>query len=451
MSSGDIERRITPSQTAVEYRCACEKTGEKRPVIVGYAAVFNSESRNLGGFIETIHPTAFDRVLAEKPDVIGVFNHDRNKLLGRTSNDSLKLSVDSYGLRYEITPPNTQEARDVVELVHGGYVAGSSFAFSVKRDGGDAWSSDTKGLRKREIREVGFLEDVGPVVRPAYNASSVVVSRRALEMAVGEAFRPNQTMANAAKRGLKHAGKQESADQMLVGIAERMANREILTVEEVAYVASVHQRCAELRNASWSGSPAWVEWQLAGGDSGQKWSERRSEDAAVLVLGSDEQVAAAEQRAEPAPEEENMPEPTAGSLSAGNYDLYEAIEKVSDENGKWPQLGPAGAHYMKKSMFRDQGLACENCVFFNAEGNCDVVEGDIQPEGVCKLWIIPEEKLKMEEPLESIGKEESQPAQEQPPQQPPMQRNAEPEVDTVAAIAKLKALALGAAAHGSSR
>lgn len=436
----DIERRITPSQTAVEYRCACEKTGQKKPVIVGYAAVFNSESRNLGGFVETIHPNAFDAVLGDKPDVIGVFNHDRNKLLGRTSNDSLRLTTDAYGLRYEITPPDTQEARDVVELVRGGYVAGSSFAFSVKRDGGDAWSSDTKGLRRREIRQVGLLEDVGPVVRPAYNASSVVVSRRALEIAVGESFRPNQTMANASKRGLKQVGKSEKDDQMLVGIAERVANREILTFEEVAYLAGVHQKCAEQRHSGWNGSPAWVEWQLAGGDSGQKWIERRNEDSAALVLApvDHNEAAAVESRAEEA--EEVEAEPSDGSLTAGNYDLYEALEDIAEENGKWPQEGPGGAHYMAESAFRGSGIACTNCVFFNEGGSCDIVEGVIQPEGVCKLWIIPEEKLSMHD---------AQKPKEEPvakPQEPaPAQRS---DVDTIAAIAKLKALALGAAANG---
>ena len=80
MSANEIERRITASDTAIEYREV--DGGEKRPVIVGYAAVFQSPSRDLGGFIETIHPRAFDDVLKTSPDVVGVFNHDKNMLLG---------------------------------------------------------------------------------------------------------------------------------------------------------------------------------------------------------------------------------------------------------------------------------------------------------------------------------------------------------------------------------
>jgi phage head maturation protease len=91
--SNEIERRTTVSDATIEYRDM--GNGEKKPVISGYAAVFNAESRNLGGFVETIHPNAFDEVLAEGPDVIGVFNHDRNLLLGRTGNGSMKLTKGS--------------------------------------------------------------------------------------------------------------------------------------------------------------------------------------------------------------------------------------------------------------------------------------------------------------------------------------------------------------------
>jgi len=277
----EIERRTTVSDATVEYRDM--GNGEKKPVISGYAAVFNSESRNLGGFVETIHPNAFDDVLAENPDVIGVFNHDRNLLLGRTGNGSMKLMKDPYGLRYEIMPnENTSVGRNVIEWVKDRTVVGSSFAFAVRRDNGDSWSTDSqRGIRKREVRAIGLLEDVGPVVRPAYDSSSVVVSRRAIEMALGESFRPIQTMANASKRGLKLAQRHENIDSRLLCIAERVANREIVSVEEVSYLFGVYERCLAAKVTGWSGSPAWIEWQLAGGDAGEKWISRRTAPATV--------------------------------------------------------------------------------------------------------------------------------------------------------------------------
>jgi len=272
---GEIERRTMLSEAQIELRAT--ENGDKKAVITGYGAVFNSESRNLGGFTETIHPAAFDNVLSSNPDVIGVFNHDRNLLLGRTSNGTMKLTTDAYGLRYEITPnTNTSIGKDVTEWVRDRSVVGSSFAFAISKDKGDSWSTDARGMRRREVRNIALLEDVGPVARPAYDSSSVVVSRRAIELALGDINRPNQTMANAAKRGLKLAERNEGVDGVLVGIAERLAAREIVSIEEVAYLSAVYERCLAAKTIGWSGTPAWVEWQLAGGDTGQKWIARRS-------------------------------------------------------------------------------------------------------------------------------------------------------------------------------
>ena len=285
MANSEIERRLTVSDTTIEYREV--GNGEKRPVIVGYAAVFNSESRNLGGFVEVIHPNAFNEVLATKPDVIGVYNHSKDKLLARSANGTLKLTPDSYGLRYEMGPlPRTQTAEEVVELVSGGYVTGSSFAFAIKNTTstrGDSWSMTSGGLRRREVRSIGKLEDVGPVVRPAFEASSVVVSRRAIEMALGDTYRPNQTMANAARKGLNACRGRDDVDGVLMGIAEHIVNREIVSIEEVEYLANVHERCLEARAEDWTGSPSWVEWKLAGGEAGAKWVQRRREAQSETV------------------------------------------------------------------------------------------------------------------------------------------------------------------------
>lgn len=290
MAETEIERRTVVSDAEIEYREV--ENGEKQPVIVGYAAVFNSESRNLGGFIETVHPNAFDEVLSTNPDVLGVFNHDKNMLLGRTANGRLRLSTDPYGLRYEITPnPNTSVGRDVIEWVKDRTVVGSSFAFAVRKVGGDTWNTGADGIRRREIRSVSLLDDVGPVTRPAYESSSVVVSRRAIEMALGDSYRPNQTMANAARKGLRAANGRDDVDQVLVNLSERLVSREILSLEEVAYLAEVHKRCHEVRSYGWSGNPAWVEWMLAGGDSGERWVQKRhAEPVAVTVNESIKQV-----------------------------------------------------------------------------------------------------------------------------------------------------------------
>jgi len=102
-------------------------------------------------------------------DVRALFNHDPNYLLGRNRNKALRLTEDNIGLRYEATPPKTQAANDVRELIRSGYVTGSSFAFTAEPDG-DSWdeSEMKKGkLPLRTINRVKTLLDVSPVTYPA--------------------------------------------------------------------------------------------------------------------------------------------------------------------------------------------------------------------------------------------------------------------------------------------
>ena len=501
MATSEIERRITLSDASIEYRDG--ENGEKRPTIVGYGAVFNSESRNLGGFVETVHPKAFDDILSANPDVLGLYNHDKNKLLARSSNGSLKLSVDGYGLRYEMSLPATRDAEDVATMVRERLVTGSSFAFAVRKGGGDVWSTDEKGMKRREIRSIGLLEDVGPVVRPAYDSSSVVVSRRAIEMALGENYRPNQTMSNSARRGLRIAEKRDDIDTRLLVIAERIASRDVISVEEVAHLAEVQERCGAAKAANWTGTTPHIEWLLSGGDSGQKWTERRYGTYAQIEKGmgsvTDESdladdcevrdgevslkptagMAAACQRglklyedgrggdglvpatiswARKIAARENMTEEkvvkmrawharhavdkkagwdksgeeTPGfvayllwagepgrrwseskvaqmspekrdadddeqysTISPANLAYAESLEGIVDEFGPWPQGGPAGAHYIEVSPFAERGMKCSNCIFFEA-GACEVVQGSISENGICKLWVIPEGKMSEE-------------------------------------------------------
>ncbi|MFH4454457.1 HK97 family phage prohead protease [Vibrio alginolyticus] len=149
------------------------------PRIVGYAAKFNTRSNNLGGFVEVIAPGAFDDVLDD--DVRALFNHDRNFVLGRTKAGTLTLTVDEVGLRYEITPPDTQTVRDmVIEPMDRGDVNQSSFAFRLPSDG-YRWDEGDDGVYIRTITRVSKLLDVSPVTYPAYNDTEA--STRALEEA----------------------------------------------------------------------------------------------------------------------------------------------------------------------------------------------------------------------------------------------------------------------------
>lgn len=84
-------------------------------------------------------------------------------------------------------------------------------------------------------------------------------------------------------------------------------------------------------------------------------------------------------------------------LSILNYLLcspqYDAYEDIVEKFGKFDQsAGRNGAHYApsEKNPFKEDGLICANCVFYEGGQGCEIVSGQIEPNAICKLWIIPE-------------------------------------------------------------
>jgi len=145
-----------------------------KPTVVGYGAVFNSMSNDLGGFREFIAPKAFEGRLED--DVRFLINHD-GMPLARTTNGTLRLSVDEKGLRYEADMPNTSTARDLMELLKNGTINQSSFAFTVEED---SWEVKD-GMNIRTIDKVARLFDTSVVTFPAYNSASSSVALRSMK------------------------------------------------------------------------------------------------------------------------------------------------------------------------------------------------------------------------------------------------------------------------------
>lgn len=100
------------------------------------------------------------------PDVYASWQHDASEVLGRTPN-TLILSEDEIGLRYEITPPSWAEKH--IETIERGDVRGSSFIF---RAVVEEWDESDPAMPIRTITEAELYE-VSPVTTPAYPQSSV--------------------------------------------------------------------------------------------------------------------------------------------------------------------------------------------------------------------------------------------------------------------------------------
>lgn len=184
MTTEVLERRAF--EQAVELRAAPE--GSSSPgTLTGYAAVFNSLSRDLGGWFEEIDPGAFgdgDALgavdLTIHGRVIARTNHDSNLLLGTTDVGTLRLFVDEVGLRYEVDLPGTTYARDLAVLAERGDIRYSSFAFLVPPGGREWHYDDSERLIGRVLN--AQLRDVAPVADPAYWDSTTELARSAVDL-----------------------------------------------------------------------------------------------------------------------------------------------------------------------------------------------------------------------------------------------------------------------------
>lgn len=185
-----IERRAI--ERPVELRAAPE--GSDSPgILTGYAVVFDSESRDLGGWYEVIDRAAFgpegELDLDKHVRVIGRTNHDSNLLLGTTDAGTLRVFIDESGVRYEIDLPNTSYARDLAVLAGRGDIRFSSFAFRTTPNG-RTWEYDSNDRLVSRVTD-GILSDVAPVADPAYWSSTSELTRSAVDLdAIREQLTP---------------------------------------------------------------------------------------------------------------------------------------------------------------------------------------------------------------------------------------------------------------------
>ena len=284
--------------TDKEYRARAEVRvieleGNDQPTIVGYAAVFDAMSNDLGGFREKIRPGAFTETLERQDDVAALFSHDSSSVLGRRSAGTLRLEQDSVGLRVEIDAPNTTIGRDVVESIRRGDLDAMSFGFVVEEE---EWARDDEG-EVRTLNSVSLF-DVSVVTWPAYPDTSVAVRSMEAHIASAnaeekrqeeEGYKPTKQMAELAERGL--ALREEfgrGGTEVGVARARDISNMENLSVDTIKRMASFFARhrvdldapAANPDNEDYP-SAGVIAWMLWGGDpnnpdgAGVAWADSK--------------------------------------------------------------------------------------------------------------------------------------------------------------------------------
>jgi hypothetical protein len=109
-----------------------------------------------------------------------------------------------------------------------------------------------------------------------------------------------------------------------------------------------------------------------------------------------------EAKSKPDPEDDQPEDDSEDASPKSNLEerqqmMYENYESVVEMHGMFDQSSKAsGSHYAPGELnpFKQEGLICGNCVFFQGGGGCEIVSGKIDPNGICKLWIIPQELVK---------------------------------------------------------
>lgn len=134
----------------------------------GLAIVFNKPSVDMG-FIEVIRPAAADRLMAEKPDLRGLWNHDSSITLARYSAGTMRYEKVTRGVAVEYDPPSW--AKGHIESVARRDITGQSFGFYTLTD--DWWLED--GHPHREITDMVVVE-TSVVSFPAYPDTTVKVA-----------------------------------------------------------------------------------------------------------------------------------------------------------------------------------------------------------------------------------------------------------------------------------
>lgn len=178
---------------AVEFRATekDEQSGDGR-TLEGYGAVFNEPAMIRsweGDFEEEIARGAFKASIKRKMPVLQ-YDHGRDPRTGTAPIGSIEqLSEDDTGLFVSARLYDHPDIERIRQAIEGGSIDGMSFRFEVTKDEWRdkdgkrlkddelfelLWNPGERGPVRRTIREVNLFE-LGPVVFPAYDATSVGV------------------------------------------------------------------------------------------------------------------------------------------------------------------------------------------------------------------------------------------------------------------------------------
>ena len=219
-----------------------------------------------------------------------------------------------------------------------------------------------------------------------------------------DSYPPTDGMVEEAQRGLDWRSEYGRGGTSIgIARARDIVNRKDLPINTWRRIKAYFDRHEiDKQGEGWSpdqdGYPSngRIAWALWGGDAGYSRSQAIMED-----FNNDERSVM----------DETQIRGIDGiyPVTALQNHLYEVLESTVETFGQFDQgIGAQGAHYVgaDENPFAEEGMVCSNCAFYEGPRACELVEGDIDPGGICKFWVIPETLLTIETPAELIVEEE---------------------------------------------
>ena len=153
------------------FRSTDIQSEKESRTITGRAIVFESWSKNLGGFYEIIHRGAITQELIDKSDIIMNINHDDEKMVARSrqGKGTLSVSLRDDGVYFSFEAPTTSRGDELLYNVRNGNIFECSFAFTIPDDiHSERWYVDSDNVYRREVNVIDGLYDMSLVIHGAY-------------------------------------------------------------------------------------------------------------------------------------------------------------------------------------------------------------------------------------------------------------------------------------------
>ncbi len=128
---------------------AVKRDGYLEQGISGYAVVYGSESRDMGGWKEVIQRGAMTESLKKGLDVRLLFQHDSKQVMARESAGNLTLREDENGVFFDADLIDTQLNRDTLASIRAKNLDAMSFGMPM--------SSVTRSFKKVNGQSIGTV------------------------------------------------------------------------------------------------------------------------------------------------------------------------------------------------------------------------------------------------------------------------------------------------------